>query len=49
MKRADVHLQLVLVDVPFMKWVLDVIGRISIESNQGHSYIVTATDYFTKW
>lgn len=28
---------------------MDLIGKISPPSSQGHTFIITATDYFTKW
>lgn len=38
-----------LVSWPFNKWVLDLIGKISPPSTQGHTYILTTNDYFTQW
>jgi hypothetical protein len=38
-----------MIEDPFTHWGLDVIGPINPKSNKGHSYILTATDYFTKW
>lgn len=32
-----------------MQWGLNVIGHINLESSQGLTYILTATNYFTKW
>lgn len=32
-----------------MKWGLDFIGPINPPSNLGHKWILTTTDYFTKW
>ncbi|KAH9315920.1 hypothetical protein KI387_024547, partial [Taxus chinensis] len=37
------------VDQPFMQWGLDFIGVINPNSSQVHKWILTATDYFTKW
>ncbi|GLJ23983.1 hypothetical protein SUGI_0456280 [Cryptomeria japonica] len=34
---------------PFSAWGLDLIGKISPPSSQGHTFIITTTDYFTKW
>ena len=34
---------------PFSIWGFDLIGKISPPSSQGHTYILTTTDYFTKW
>eukprot|EP00253_Pinus_taeda_P030282 PITA_30282 len=33
----------------FQQWGLDVIGEITMNSSQQHKYILTATDYFTRW
>jgi transposase InsO family protein len=42
-------LQPVLPDFPFSKWGLDFIGPINPLSSTGHIFILTTTDYFTKW
>jgi len=34
---------------PFQQWGLDFIGEINPHSCGQHKYILTATDYFTKW
>ncbi|XP_051139080.1 uncharacterized protein LOC127256897 [Andrographis paniculata] len=34
---------------PFKAWALDVIGKIHPTSSKQHSFILVATDYFTKW
>jgi hypothetical protein len=34
---------------PFQQWGLDFIGKISPHSSAQHRWILTATDYFTKW
>ena len=34
---------------PFQLWGIDFIGEIPNQSNGGHSWILVATDYFTKW
>ncbi|XP_020412770.1 uncharacterized protein LOC109947252 [Prunus persica] len=34
---------------PFNAWGLDVVGPIAPKSSDGHSYILAATDYFSKW
>ncbi|XP_051138113.1 uncharacterized protein LOC127256251 [Andrographis paniculata] len=34
---------------PFRAWALDVIGKIHPTSSKQHSFILVATDYFTKW
>jgi hypothetical protein len=42
-------LQPVLLDFPFSKWGLEFISPINPLSSVGHIFILTATDYFTKW
>lgn len=37
------------VQAPFQKWAMDFIGGISPKSSVGYSWILVATDYFTKW
>ena len=32
-----------------MQWGLDIIGEIVPNSSKHHKYILTTTDYFTKW
>jgi hypothetical protein len=44
-----VPLQPVTVSRPFEQWGLDIIGEITPSSLKRHKYILTATDYFTKW
>ena len=34
---------------PFRGWAMDMIGKIFPPSSKGHTYIVVATDFFTKW
>lgn len=34
---------------PFQQWRLDGIGKITLNSSQQHKYILTVTDYFTRW
>ena len=34
---------------PFLVWGIDIIGKISPKSSNGHEYILVANDYFTKW
>jgi hypothetical protein len=48
-KRATIPLQPVIVSRPFEQWGLDIIGEITPSSSKQHKYILTATDYFTKW
>ena len=42
-------LHLVLVDGPFHQWGLEIIGNITPNSSQLHKYILTMTNYFTRW
>lgn len=49
MKRETLPLNPIFIYAPLLQWGLDVIGLINPNSSQGHSYILTATDYFTKW
>jgi hypothetical protein len=42
-------LQPILPYFPFSKWGLDFIGPINPPSSIGHIFILTTTDYFTKW
>jgi hypothetical protein len=37
------------VEAPFQQWGLDFIGEINPHSSAQHRWILTATDYFTKW
>jgi hypothetical protein len=37
------------VEAPFQQWGLDFIGQIPWVSSAGHSWILAATDYFTRW
>ena len=34
---------------PFSVWGIDIIGKISPKSSNGHEYILVSIDYFTKW
>ena len=34
---------------PFQQWAFDLVGQIHPSSSNGHKFIITATDYFTKW
>lgn len=49
MKGVAMPLNTILIEEPFMQRGLDVIGPLNSKSSQGHSYILTATNYFTKW
>lgn len=37
------------VQPPFQQWGIDFIGEMPNKSSGGHSWILVATDYFTKW
>ena len=47
--RPAFPLQLVTIENPFEQWGLDVVGEINLNSSKLHKYILTATDYFSKW
>ena len=34
---------------PFSVWGIDIIGKISSKSSNGHEFILVTIDYFTKW
>ena len=42
-------LQPVVVLAPFQQWGLDFIGKFKDNSSNGYCWILTTTDYFTKW
>ena len=43
-------LQLVLLRTPFQKWVIDFVGPFPIQALRTQArYIITVTDYNTKW
>ena len=42
-------MQPIKIEQPFEQWGLDIIGEIIPHSSKQHRYILTATDYFTKW
>lgn len=48
-KMKSLMLNHVEVQAPFQHWGLDFIGEIHPNSSDQHKYILTATDYFTKW
>jgi hypothetical protein len=48
-KLAAVPLHPVVVEAPFKQWDLDFIGKFHENFSNGYSWILTATDYFTKW
>ena len=37
------------IEPPFEQWGLDIIGEIFLNLSKEHKYILSATDYFTKW
>eukprot|EP00253_Pinus_taeda_P034642 PITA_34642 len=48
-RKPSMPLQSVNIEQPFSQWGLDIIGEIVTHSSKQHRYIVTETDYFTKW
>jgi hypothetical protein len=48
-RRPAFPLQPVTIENPFKHWELDVVGEINMNSLKLHKYILTATDYFSKW
>ena len=34
---------------PFQQWSLVIVGPINPPSSMQHKYVITATDYFTRW
>jgi transposase InsO family protein len=42
-------LQPVVVEAPFQQWGLYFIGQFKDNSSNGYTWIITTTDYFTKW
>jgi hypothetical protein len=49
MKKSMMPLQPIVVEQSFSQWGLDVVGPINSKSSKVNMYILTATDYFTKW
>lgn len=39
----------VFIEEPFRKWGLDFVGEINPPSSGQHKWVLTTTDYFTKW
>jgi hypothetical protein len=39
----------VIIEEPFQQWGMDFVGPINPSSSSGHKYILTCTDYFTRW
>jgi hypothetical protein len=48
-KLQPLPLKSISVEAPFMQWGLDFIGEINLPSSVQHKWILTTTDYFTKW
>ena len=48
-KLLPLPLKLISTEKPFQQWGLDFIGEIHPPSSGQHRWILTATDYFTKW
>jgi hypothetical protein len=48
-RLSTMPLQPVLPEFPFSKWGLDFIGPINPPSSAGQVFILTATNYFSKW
>ncbi len=38
-----------MIDEPFQKWGLDMIGEIIPNLSKQHKFIMSATDFFTRW
>ena len=49
LQKPAFPLQPVSVDSRFQQWGLDIIGPINLPSSQQHKFIITTTDYFTRW
>jgi hypothetical protein len=49
LQKPAFPLQPISVDSPFQQWGLDIIGPINPPSSQQHTFILTATYYFTRW
>ena len=47
--KAVGPLKPMIITEPFEQWGLDIIGEIKPNSSLQHKYILTATDYFTRW
>jgi hypothetical protein len=48
-RRHAFPLHPISIENPFEQWGLDVVGEINPNSSKLHKYILTATDYFSKW
>jgi len=48
-KLLSLPLKPIIEDDPFQQWGLDFIGELHPPSSRKHKWILTATNYFTKW
>ena len=48
-RRLAFPLQPITIENPFEQWGLDVFGEINPNSSNLHKYIMTSTNYFSKW
>lgn len=48
-RNAALPLELIQVEEPFQQWGIDFIRAINPNSSSEHKFILTATDFFTKW
>ena len=48
-KLVALPLKPVVVQAPCQQWGLNFIGKLKNNSSNGYTWILTATDYFTKW
>jgi hypothetical protein len=48
-RRPTFPLHPVTIQSPFEQWGLDAVGEINLNSSKLHKYILTATNYFSKW
>jgi hypothetical protein len=39
----------IIIEAPFQQWGLDFIGEFKDNSSNGFKWVLTATDYFTRW
>lgn len=46
---AALPLRPIVIEEPFKQWGLDFIGTLNPTSSTGHTHILVAIDYFTKW
>ena len=46
---VSLPLKPIVIEGPFQQWGLDFIRPINPTSSAGHQYIITTTNYFTKW